>query len=94
MSLEPDRFSTSATTDANRRQKRRPAFAIGDTLGVSFDHLVGLLMAADRLKLEGTVSKRQDAPYRSGKQCGWVKIKCETWRAANKERLRLFECRR
>jgi hypothetical protein len=28
------------------------------------------------MKLDGTVSKRRDAPYPSGKQCGWVKIKC------------------
>jgi ATP-dependent DNA ligase len=34
---------------------------------------------------------RRDAPYRSGKQCGWVKVKCATWREANKERWRLFE---
>src|SRR5262245_28772104 len=43
------------------------------------------------MKLEGIVSKRRDAPYRSGNQCGWVKIKCATWREANKERWRLFE---
>jgi bifunctional non-homologous end joining protein LigD len=50
-----------------------------------------LLAAADRMRLEGMVSKRRDAPYRSGKQCGWVKVKCATWREANKERWRLFE---
>jgi bifunctional non-homologous end joining protein LigD len=50
-----------------------------------------MLRAADRLGLEGIVSKRRDAPYRSGKQCGWVKVKCATWREANKERWRLFE---
>jgi hypothetical protein len=51
---------------------------------------------ADRIRLEGIVSKRRDASYRSGKQCGWVKVKCATWRKANKERWRLFErsCRR
>jgi len=27
--------------------------------------------------LEGTVSKRKDAPYRSGRQTDWVKIKCQ-----------------
>ena len=56
----------------------------------SFDDGLELLKAADRIKLEGIVSKRRDAPYRSGKQYGWVKVKCE-WRAANKERWRLFE---
>jgi ATP-dependent DNA ligase len=49
-------------------------------------------MAADRMRLEGIVSKRRDAPYRSG--CDWIKIKCATWREANKERWRLFEGRR
>jgi hypothetical protein len=32
------------------------------------------------MKLEGIVSKRRDAPYGPGKQCGWVKVKCATWR--------------
>jgi ATP-dependent DNA ligase len=57
----------------------------------SFDDGLALLKAADRMKLEGIVSKRRDAPYRSGKQSDWVKIKCAAWRAANKERWRLFE---
>jgi bifunctional non-homologous end joining protein LigD len=56
----------------------------------SFDDGLELLKAADRMRLEGVVSKRRDAPYRPGKQCGWVKVKGETWREANKERWRLF----
>jgi bifunctional non-homologous end joining protein LigD len=52
----------------------------------SFDDGLKLLQAADRMRLEGVVSKRRDAPYRSGKQCGWVKVKCASWREANKER--------
>jgi bifunctional non-homologous end joining protein LigD len=59
-----------------------------------FDDGLRLLAQADRLGLEGVVSKRRDAPYRSGKQCGWVKVKCATCREANKERWRLFERRR
>ena len=49
---------------------------------VAADHSDGLelLKAADRMKLEGIVSKRRDAP-------------CETWRKVNKERWRLFERR-
>jgi ATP-dependent DNA ligase len=50
-----------------------------------------LLKAADQMKLEGIVSKRRDALYRPGKKSAWIKIKCATWRAANKERWRLFE---
>jgi ATP-dependent DNA ligase len=49
------------------------------------------LAEANRLGLEGVVSKRRDAPYRSGKQCDLLKVKCATWRDANKERWRLFE---
>jgi ATP-dependent DNA ligase len=37
------------------------------------------------------VSKRIDAPYRSGNASDWVKVKCTSWREANKERWRLFE---
>jgi bifunctional non-homologous end joining protein LigD len=59
-----------------------------------FDDGLKLLTEADRLGLEGVVSKRRDAPYRSGKQCDWIKVKCETWRDANRERWRLFERRR
>ena len=59
----------------------------------SFDDGFELRKAADRMKLEGIVSKRRDAPYRSGKQSDWIKTKCATWRQANKERWRLFERR-
>jgi ATP-dependent DNA ligase len=46
---------------------------------------------AERHRLEGVVSKRQDAPYRSGQCRGWRKIKTDAWREANRERWRLFE---
>jgi bifunctional non-homologous end joining protein LigD len=50
-----------------------------------------LLEAAERHGHEGVVSKRRDAPYRSG-ECGdWVKVKTTAWRSANRERWRLFE---
>jgi bifunctional non-homologous end joining protein LigD len=60
----------------------------------SFDDGLELLQAADRFGLEGVVSKRCDTPYRSGKQSEWIKVKCQTWREANRERWRLFERRR
>jgi len=59
----------------------------------SFNDGIELLKAADHMKLEGIVSKRRDAPCRSGKQSDWIKIKCQTWREANKECWRLFERR-
>ncbi|HET6463655.1 MAG TPA: hypothetical protein VFH33_07630 [Candidatus Krumholzibacteria bacterium] len=41
-------------------------------LSDGFDDGVELLAAAERMGSEGVVSKRRDAPYRSGPKCGWV----------------------
>jgi hypothetical protein len=60
-------------------------------LSDGFDDGAELLAAAERMGLEGVVSKRRDAPYRSGTRCGWVKTKTKAWREANKDRWRLFE---
>jgi ATP-dependent DNA ligase len=53
-----------------------------------------LIEAAEKHKLEGVVSKRHDAPDRSGKCRDWVKVKTAAWREANRERWRLFESKR
>jgi ATP-dependent DNA ligase len=37
-----------------------------------FDDGMKLLAAAEKMGLEGVVSKRCDAPYRSGPRCGWI----------------------
>jgi ATP-dependent DNA ligase len=50
-----------------------------------------LLETAEKHKLEGIVSKRRNAPYRSGGCQDWVKVKTLAWCEANKERWRLFE---
>jgi bifunctional non-homologous end joining protein LigD len=60
-------------------------------LSETFDDGAKLLAEADRRGLEGIVSKRADAPYRSGKRSEWIKVKCQTWLEANRERWRLFE---
>lgn len=56
------------------------------------DHVEGdgaaVLEGACKLGLEGIVSKRANAPYRSGKRPEWIKTKCEGWRKANRERWR------
>ncbi|MFZ1103339.1 MAG: hypothetical protein WAN86_10935 [Hyphomicrobiaceae bacterium] len=57
----------------------------------SFADPARLLAAAHDLGLEGVVSERLDAPYRSGRRPEWVKVKIESWRIAKKERWRLFE---
>jgi bifunctional non-homologous end joining protein LigD len=57
----------------------------------SFADPARLLAAAHALGLEGVLSKRLDAPYRSGRRPEWVKVKTESWRIANRERWRLFD---
>jgi bifunctional non-homologous end joining protein LigD len=59
------------------------------------DHIAGngelVLEHACRLDLEGIVSKRADAPYRSGKRADWIKTKCAAWREANENRFEKME---
>lgn len=54
-------------------QETAPTLTYAEHLDVTgkdvFDH-------ACRMGLEGVVSKRADAPYRSGRQTSWLKIKC------------------
>jgi bifunctional non-homologous end joining protein LigD len=57
----------------------------------AFDDGQALFEMAERHGLEGVVSKRRLAPYRSGECLDWRKVKTETWRAANQERSRLLE---
>jgi bifunctional non-homologous end joining protein LigD len=52
-----------------------------------------LLAAAEEQALEGIVSKLSSQPYRSGRNPGWVKVKCRAWREANKDRWEMFEKR-
>ena len=54
----------------------------------AFDDGQALLEVAERHGLEGVVSKRRDAPYRSGECRDWRKIKTQAWREANRERWR------
>ena len=46
---------------------------------------------AGKGSLEGVVSKRRDSAYRSGKQTSWIKVKCQPWREANRNRHTLFQ---
>jgi bifunctional non-homologous end joining protein LigD len=55
----------------------------------TFDDGAKLLASCERMGLEGIVSKKRDASYRSGK-CDWTKVKCLSWREANKDRGDLF----
>jgi bifunctional non-homologous end joining protein LigD len=62
-------------------------------LSETFDDGVKLLAAAEKMGLEGVVSKRRDAPYRSGARSGWIKVKTLDWFVRNRDRWRLFERR-
>jgi ATP-dependent DNA ligase len=59
--------------------------------GRAFDDGKKLLATAERMRLEGIVSKRRVAPYRSGECRDWRKVKTIAWREANRERWRVFE---
>jgi bifunctional non-homologous end joining protein LigD len=59
----------------------------------SFTNGAKLFVVADRMGLEGIVSKMASMPYRSGPQTDWVKVKSPGWRERNRDRRRLFERR-
>ena len=52
----------------------------------AFDDGEALMLACMEHSLEGVVSKKRNAPYRSGRGPTWVKSKTPTWRQANKDR--------
>jgi len=60
-------------------------------LVASFPDGAELLASAERLGLEGVVSKRRNARYRSGECRDWRKVKTAAWREANRERWRAFD---
>jgi len=60
-------------------------------LVASFPDGAKLLASAERLGLEGVVSKRRSARYQSGQCRNWRKVKTAAWRDANRERWRLFD---
>ncbi len=75
-------------------RKRVLEALLDNTPGMQFikyvDHIEGdgamVLEHVCKLELEGIVSKRADAPYRSGKRPEWIKTKCAAWREANRDR--------
>jgi bifunctional non-homologous end joining protein LigD len=80
--LHLDGFDTRAVPLAER--KRMLTFLLPDTrtkvsrvlYNEHFDDGVGLYGQANAMGLEGIVSKRADAPYRSGRGETWLKVKC------------------
>ena len=59
----------------------------------SFTDGAKLLAAAERMGLEGVVSKIWANAYRSGARCDRIKVKCPSWRERIRDRRRLFERR-
>lgn len=49
-----------------------------------------LLAACSKHGLEGIVSKLKADQYRSGTNRGWIKVKTDAWKAANRSRWRRF----
>ena len=66
----------------------------GLQFSAAFDDPEALLSAADRMGLEGIVSKRRESVYRSGPTRDWIKVKTAAWREANGDRHELFEKKR
>jgi bifunctional non-homologous end joining protein LigD len=56
------------------------------SLSEPFDDGIALLRVAEQRGLEGVVSKRRDAPYRSGECRDRRKVETVAWREANRER--------
>ena len=56
-----------------------------------FDDGAALLAAAEVHGLEGVVSKKRNAPYRSGRRPEWVKVKSQAWLELNRDRWRAFK---
>lgn len=54
------------------------------------DNPNALLDRLDAIGMEGIVCKLKNQPYVSGKNRGWIKVKCHAWRKANASRNKLF----
>lgn len=83
--------------DRSWAERRKRLRALLERTRVSCLHAVAafengptLFAAADKMGLEGVVSKRKDRPYRSGASGDWLKVKTDKWKEANRERWRMF----
>lgn len=56
-----------------------------------FPEPLALLDACARHGLEGIVSKLREQAYVPGRNVGWIKVKTDAWRAANRSRWELFQ---
>jgi bifunctional non-homologous end joining protein LigD len=77
-----------------RRAQLEAVLMRGASRLIRFSDANALLAECARRSLEGIVSKRKDAPYRSGTRSGWIKVKTQARRDANRYCAKLFEKRR
>jgi len=55
-----------------------------------FTNGLALFAECEQRGLEGVIAKHTNSIYRSGPSSAWIKVKCSTWREANKNRAELF----
>ena len=91
--LHHNNFDTRAWSLTARRKKLQEIVQRFDNGFLQFSEEFAdaerLLEECEKRGIEGIVSKRRDAPYRSGK-CDWIKVKTKAWREAHKDRGELF----
>jgi bifunctional non-homologous end joining protein LigD len=73
----------------NKLLKEADERALG--FSVAFEDPGKLLATAEKMGLEGIVSKRKDSAYRSGPTRDWVNVKTAAWREANRDRHEMLE---
>jgi len=81
-------------TLVKRRQTLRNLFKTAAIPELSFSEDYNdpeaLLSRLNTIGMEGIVSKLKHQSYISGRNAGWIKVKCHAWRAANTTRNKLF----
>jgi bifunctional non-homologous end joining protein LigD len=55
-----------------------------------FTNGLDLFAECEARALEGVIAKHINSVYRSGPSSAWIKVKCPTWREANKNRADVF----
>ncbi len=88
--LELDRHDLRQLPLIERKAKLRDLLIAADDhvlrYSEEFPDARKLLAVADKAGLEGVVSKLKHQLYRSGRNSGWIKVRCAPWRNANRDR--------
>lgn len=93
LALNGERLTARALEE--RRSKLNALIIGADDQGLhfssAFEDPARLLASAEKMALEGIVSKRRDSPYVSGRARQWVKVKTEAWKTSTAERCNFFK---